>query len=38
MTKPVSYASTVRLALFDKADAPIAGGSEGTGAGKRIGF
>lgn len=33
-----TYASTIRLVLFDKADTPIAGGSEGTGAGKRIGF
>lgn len=33
-----TYTSTVTLALFDAADAPIAGGGEGTGAGTRIGF
>ena len=33
-----TYRSAVTLAQFDKADAPIAGGGEGTGAGMRIAF
>jgi len=33
-----TYASTIKLATFDKAGAPIAGGGEGTGAGTRIVF
>ena len=33
-----TYASTIRLSLFDRANAPIAGGGEGTGAGTRVVF
>ncbi|MEQ1728476.1 MAG: hypothetical protein ABL982_08840 [Vicinamibacterales bacterium] len=33
-----TYTSTVGLAMFDKADQPIAGGGEGTAAGTRIAF
>ncbi len=33
-----TYASTIKLALFDRSGAPIAGGGEGTGAGTRIVF
>lgn len=33
-----TYESAIRLATFDKAGAPIAGGGEGTGAGTRIVF
>ena len=33
-----TYTSTIRLATFDRAGAPIAGGGEGTGAGTRIVF
>ena len=32
------YTSTIRLAIFDKAGAPIAGSGEGTGAGTRVVF
>lgn len=33
-----TYTSTIRLSLFDRANAPIAGGGEGTGAGARVAF
>jgi len=33
-----TYASTVRLATFDEAGNPVAGGGEGTGSGRRIVF
>lgn len=33
-----TYTSTIRLAIFDKTGAPIAGSGEGTGAGTRITF
>ena len=33
-----TYTSTITLAMYDKAGAPIAGGGEGTGAGTRIVF
>ncbi len=33
-----TYTSTIKIALFDKTDTPIAGGGEGTAAGTRIGF
>ncbi len=33
-----TYRSKVTLSQFDKADAPIAGGGEGAGAGTRIAF
>jgi len=33
-----TYTSTIRLALFDKAGAPIPGAGEGTGAGTRVVF
>jgi len=33
-----TYTSTVGLAMFDTADAPIAVGGDGTGAGTRIAF
>jgi hypothetical protein len=33
-----SYASTITLATYDRADTPITGGGEGTGAGTRIVF
>jgi len=33
-----TYTSTITLALFDRTNAPIAGGGQGTGAGARIGF
>ena len=36
--KQTTYTSTVGLAMFDKADAPISGGGDGTGAGTRIAF
>ena len=33
-----TYVSAIRLAMFDRSGAPIAGGGEGTGAGTRIVF
>jgi hypothetical protein len=33
-----TYASTIKLVTYDKADRPIAGGGEGTGVGRRIVF
>jgi hypothetical protein len=33
-----TYASTIRLTMFDRTGAPVGGVHEGTGAGRRIGF
>jgi len=33
-----TYASTIKLATYDRTGTPIAGGGEGTGAGTRIVF
>ena len=33
-----TYASTIKLATYDRTDTPIAGSGEGTGSGTRIGF
>jgi hypothetical protein len=34
----LTYVSTIKLTTYDRADAPIAGGGEGTGAGTRVVF
>jgi hypothetical protein len=33
-----TYASTIKLATFDRSGTPVDGGAEGTGAGTRIVF